>query len=385
MRPAQLATSARIGVINPCETSGAAAATRPLASSLPVTMIYMPFMRLSEKQRQALELEVVPSEARLELTRIIRDRCRAVSGDEDGGIALLRENEFINIANQVLGRPIYTLEGGDWGEYHPAEHAWHHGQRELIMRVPTTSQLAEILADYLQREMMNRRQVNAILTDYNCGFCFQDISGDDSIDIDIKIVAADSIPDADLTKDHPNVRKLVFRMDTALSTQDFSGVLHASASIFETLAKDVMQSPTLNDQTLAGFFAGYRKRSLLPVPVLDYMLEVYKARNKQPLAGHGSLALPTVDAAQAVVLCELTKSIVRIERSLAEQAIDLSKTATTKTAASTGPPTVAACAPSPTIMPSNSSTAHPSAVDPPGPHANSLVEPSGCSSDRDSH
>ena len=300
----------------------------------------MPFMRLNEKQRQALELEVVPSEARLELTRIIRDRCQVVHGDEDGGIALLRENEFINIANQVLGKPIYTLEGGDWGEYHPAEHAWHHGQRELIMRLPTTSQLAEILADYLQRGMMNGTQVNAILTDYNCGFRFNDISDNEFVNIDITIVAPDSIPDADLTKDHPNVRKLVLRMETALSTQDFAGVLHASASILETLAKDVMQSSTVNDQPLGAFFAGYRKKSLLPEPVLDYMMEVYKARNKEPLAGHGSLTLPTVDTVQAVVLCELTKSIVRIERSLAEQAIDLSKTATTKTAASMGPLTV---------------------------------------------
>ena len=133
---------------------------------------------------------------------------------------------------------------------------------------------------------MNTAPVNAILTDYNCGFRFHDISDDESVNIDIKIIAPDSIPDADLTKDHPNVRKLVLSMETALSTQDFSGVLHASASILEALAKDVMQSSTVNDQPLGAFFAGYRKKSLLPEPVLDYMLEVYKARNKEPLAEH---------------------------------------------------------------------------------------------------
>lgn len=160
------------------------------------------------------------------------------------------------------------------------------------------------------------------------------------MNIVIKIVAPGSIPDADLTKDHPNVRKLVLRMETAKNGQDFAGVLHASASIFETLAKDVMHGSKVNDQPLGASFDGYRKKSLLPEPVLDYMLEVYKARNKEPLAGHGSLTPPTVDAAQAVVLCELTKSIVRIERSLAEQAVDLSKTATIKTAVSTGAATV---------------------------------------------
>jgi hypothetical protein len=281
-------------------------------------------MRLSKKQRQALELDVVPSEARLELTRIIRDRCLVEHGDEDGGLALLRENEFINIANQVLGEPIYTLRGGDWGEYHPAEHAWHHGQREVIMRLPSTAQLAEILADYLQHGMMGIADVNAVLEHYNCGFRFKD-KGYDETNITVEIVAADAIPDTDLSKDHPNVRKLVLRMETALSAQDYSGVLHASASVFETLAKDVMNTSTVNDQPLGAFFAGYRKKSLLPEPVLDYMLEVYKARNTQPLAAHGSLNPPTVDAAQATVLCELTKSIVRIERGLAEQAIDLGK------------------------------------------------------------
>jgi hypothetical protein len=237
----------------------------------------MAFMRLTSKQRQALELEVVPSEARLELTRIIRDHCRIVPGEEDTGRALLHENEFINIANQVLGKPIYTLDGGEWCDYHHAEYAWHYGQRELIMRLPSTSQLAEILADYLQRGMMTVAEVNGPLKLYNCGFRFEVVEGFERKHIEIEIVAEDSIPDIDLTKDHPNVRMLVSRMETALSSQDFAGVLHAAASVFETLAKDVMKSPTVSEQSLGGFFAAYRKKSALPVPFLDYMLEVYKA------------------------------------------------------------------------------------------------------------
>lgn len=291
----------------------------------------MPFMRLNTKQRQALELEVVPSDARLELTRIIRDKCLVAEGDDDGGIGLIRVNEFVNIANQVLGRPIYVLEGGEWGEYHPAEHAWHHGQRELIMRVPSTPELAEILADYLQRGMMSMKQVNEILSHYNCGFAFKDIGGLENVKITVEITAPDAIPDVDLSKEHPNVRKLVARMDAALAAKDYPGVLHASASIFETLAKDVVQTPTVNDQTLASFFELYRKRSSLPEPVLGYILETYRERNKQPLAGHGSLKPPTVDGTQAVVLCEMTKSIIRMERSLAEQKVNLNETRIAKT------------------------------------------------------
>jgi hypothetical protein len=277
-------------------------------------------MHLTDEQKEALELEVVPQEARLELTRLIRYVCEA--GDETE-ITLIWENEFINIANQVLGNPIYVLNGGDWGEYHPAEYAWHRGQRELIMRVPSTPQLAEILADYLQKEMMNTKQVNEILSRYGCGFSFEEVDSvrHDKPTIKVKVLTVESIEDVDLNSDHPNVRRLVARMDRSLADKDFAGVLHASASIFETLAKDVMENPNVNNQTLASFFDGYRKKSLLPGPVLDYMLLVYKERNVVPLAGHGSLAAPTISAEGAVTLCELTKAIVRIERKLGEQAI----------------------------------------------------------------
>jgi hypothetical protein len=277
-------------------------------------------MRLTDKQKNALALEVVPQEARLEITRIIRDVCKVFDESE---ISLIRENEFINVANQVLGNPIYVLDGGDWGEYHPAEYAWHHGQRELIMRVPSTPQLAEILADYLQKEMIGVRQVNDVLARYGCSFSFEEVDSvrDNKTTVKVKVLPVESIAEVDLNSDHPNVRRLVARMDRSLKDNDFAGLLHASASVFETLAKDIMDNPNVNTQTLASFFDGYRKKSLLPEPVLDYMLLVYKERNVVPLAGHGSLTAPSISAEQAVALCELTKTIVRIERKLGEQAI----------------------------------------------------------------
>jgi hypothetical protein len=227
----------------------------------------MPFMKLPKATRAALEREVVPSGARLELKRIIRDKCSFPDGDDDGGIALLRENEFINIANQVLGKPIYVLEGGGWGDYHPAEHAWHHGQRELIMRLPETSELAEIIADYLQRGMMPMATVNRILRDYNCGFSYQDVGKADDIKVSILITSEDAIPEPDLSK--------------------------------------------------------------------------------EPLAGHGSLSPPNLDAATAVMLCEFTKFAVRTERSLAEQKVTLTKTSmsasvTAHVSSSTAQPAVGA-------------------------------------------
>ena len=95
-----------------------------------------------------------------------------------------------------------------------------------------------------------------------------------------------------------------------------AGVLHASASIFETMAKEIVGIDAVQDQTLASFFNRYRKSSGLPEVVLDYILSIYKRRNIEPLAGHGSIKSPTVTKPEAVILAELTKAFVRIERQL---------------------------------------------------------------------
>jgi hypothetical protein len=105
-------------------------------------------------------------------------------------------------------------------------------------------------------------------------------------------------------------------MTAALERGDYPGVLHASASVFETLAKHVVALPSLQNQTLGSFFARYKKDSQLPAELQAKVIEVYEARNKTPLAGHGSTEAPSMTVQEAVTLAELTKAFVRIEYSL---------------------------------------------------------------------
>ena len=89
------------------------------------------------------------------------------------------------------------------------------------------------------------------------------------------------------------------------------------------MAKDVVQLDSVRDKTLASFFDKYRKESKLPEPILDYILNIYKPRNTEPLAGHGSLDIPTITPEQALILSEMTKAFVRIERQLAFKEINI--------------------------------------------------------------
>jgi hypothetical protein len=63
-------------------------------------------------------------------------------------------------------------------------------------------------------------------------------------------------------------------MGACLECDDYAGVLHASASAFETLAKIVVDLSTVQDQTLASFFERYRKDSALPDEVLNHILDL---------------------------------------------------------------------------------------------------------------
>ncbi len=276
----------------------------------------MSFAGLNRADRAKLESEVVSNDARLRLTRIIRNRCAS----KDSAVDLINRNSYINVANAVLALPVYRLESDDSGQYENAEYAWHYGETELIMRRPNTQQLVEILGDMLQQHMLDVDAVNEILTDDNVSVRFEAHGFDE--DISVRILTDEEIEEDAVEGEHPNIRLLAIRMDRAFDDKDYPGVLHASASIFETLAKIVFANPNVENEPLGAFFNGYRNRSALPAPLLDYILEIYKRRNTEPLAGHGSTTPPTVSAKEATTLIEMTKMCVRLERRLGVQEVE---------------------------------------------------------------
>lgn len=283
----------------------------------------MYFMGLSKAERKKLETEVVSNAARLKLTCLVRRRCevRHGGGDGDGGnIEIINRNQIINTARTVLGLPIYRLVPDDMGMYMSEEFAWHAAETELVMRRPDTAQLVEILGDMLEQRMLETDAVNAILSEDNSSVRFETEGFDENVSV--KLLSDTEIEDENDAADHPNIRVLIERMETGFEKKDYAGVLHASATVFETLAKLVFNNPNVEKETLGAMFAGYQKRSELPAPLLDYILETYNRRNTEPLAGHGATKAPSVTAKDASVLIEITKMCVRLERRLAAQELD---------------------------------------------------------------
>ena len=266
---------------------------------------------LSKEDKEQLEYEVVSQEFRVHLTRLI-ERNENFAQDN-----FINQNWLINRSRTLARKTIYVLQADDMGCYEACEFAWHNGEFELCFRRLDTNRLIELLCEVVDRKWLLLAEVNRLLIQEGASFRLSRGST-----IKVEVISVEKLEeDAPQLNEHPNIRVLVNRMVSSLDNSDYAGVLHSSASIFETLAKDVVGIPSIQDQTLGSFFDRYKKDSQLPTELQAKIMDTYKSRNSTPLAGHGSTQAPSITNKEAVTLCELTKALVRIEyRLLADKA-----------------------------------------------------------------
>lgn len=112
---------------------------------------------------------------------------------------------------------------------------------------------------------------------------------------------------------HGNVVALIARMEQCLEGNDPSGVLHAAANILETMAKDILKSENIQNQTLGSFIEKYKTESNIPEDIKEVVGKIYNLRNKMPLSGHGSTSKPNINMHDAIVIAATAKFIVEIE------------------------------------------------------------------------
>lgn len=264
---------------------------------------------LTSDNVRALELEIVSQDLKVFLTREFE---RKLKSDEFPEHNIIRQNEAINKSRNIAGLTVYVLEGDVDGYFHPAENAWHNGEFQLIFRRLSTIQFIEFIGDLIKDGYFDRNEINDYLEKDNVSFRFED---NDDGELAVMVFPLDKV-ESETTSDHPNIRVVARRMDDALNREDYAGVLHSSAVIFETMAKHIVGDSSVQNQTLKWFFDRYRKDSLLPNEILDYILSIYNLRNTEPLAGHGNTRAPEITKETAIVLSEMTKAFVKIEYTL---------------------------------------------------------------------
>lgn len=286
---------------------------------------------LTKEDKKKLEFEVVPQDLMVYLTRILRKKIDDRASEDLP--AVVWQNMFVNMSHNLLEMPIYVLRADDWGMYHPAEQIWHSSEMDLVFRRLNTFQFIEMLCELVERGWFAGDEINPLFAEANLSFRIIDKEesftfGEKTFSyLDeprVEVISLDEISEEMDEDTHPNIRLLVDRMDRNLEAGDASAVLHTSATIFETLAKDIIASPNIENKTLGSFFEKYRKESKLPVPVLDYVLTIYNARSTTPLAGHGQTTAPAVSKEEAIMVTAMTKAFVKIEYQLRREALQVS-------------------------------------------------------------
>lgn len=110
-----------------------------------------------------------------------------------------------------------------------------------------------------------------------------------------------------------NIGVLWDRAKDCWKRRDYAGVLHACASVIETMAKHIVQNPNVQNESLGGFFDLYRKKSKLPQHHLDELLDIYNRRSTTPNSGHGSTLPPGLTMQEAQKFYNFTAVCVRLE------------------------------------------------------------------------
>jgi hypothetical protein len=266
-------------------------------------------INLTDEQVKQLEFEVLSKDFYIFLTRHLLKWAEDAEYAED---IIARKNRIINLSRTISGGKIYTLESDDMGSYQPAEYVWHDSHFLLILRRLNTLEFIEFASELMKAGYFELEFLNAALQREGASFEF--IKADRKFGIEV--YSLEEIEAVSLAAEHINIKTLVSRMDKAFEADDFAGVLHSSASIFETMAKEVIGIESIQDKTLKSFFDRYRNDSKLPPAILDYILATYDERNVTPLAGHGSLTIPDITKEESIILSEMTKAFVRIESRL---------------------------------------------------------------------
>ena len=81
----------------------------------------------------------------------------------------------------------------------------------------------------------------------------------------------------------------------------------------EFISKQIYGSSKIYNQSFGSYFEGYKNKTTLPEPIIDWMLQIYKRRNTEPLASHGSPLPPSITCEEASLIAEMTKAFIRYE------------------------------------------------------------------------
>ena len=261
---------------------------------------------LSKDDAISLEYEWIPLSAKAHLIRLL-DRYCPPHVNPRTRIPYLQR--IVNLANNLSERKFFDLDTDQFDDYFPEDVARLETEFMICIRRLNPIQFIEFLGTVVEYEYIDINDANIILKEINSSVAIElDTTG--HLSISILPMADKSALDNDAS---PNLRTILRRMDSYLNDEDYAAVLLTSALAIEFISKQIYGSSKIYNQSFGSYFEGYKNKTTLPEPIIDWMLQIYKRRNTEPLASHGSPLPPSITCEEASLIAEMTKAFIRYE------------------------------------------------------------------------
>lgn len=261
---------------------------------------------LSKDDAISLEYEWIPLSAKAHLIRLL-DRYCPPHVNPRTRIPYLQR--IVNLANNLSERKFFDLDTDQFDDYFPEDVARLETEFMICIRRLNPIQFIEFLGTVVEYEYIDINDANIILKEINSSVAIElDTTG--HLSISILPMADKSALDNDAS---PNLRTILRRMDSYLNDEDYAAVLLNSAMAIEFISKQIYGSSKIYNQSFGSYFEGYKNKTTLPEPIIDWMLQIYKRRNTEPLASHGSPLPPSITCEEASLIAEMTKAFIRYE------------------------------------------------------------------------
>lgn len=261
---------------------------------------------LSKDDAISLEYEWIPLSAKAHLIRLL-DRYCPPHVNPRTRIPYLQR--IVNLANNLSERKFFDLDTDQFDDYFPEDVARLETEFMICIRRLNLIQFIEFLGTVVEYEYIDINDANIILKEINSSVAIElDTTG--HLSISILPMADKSALDNDAS---PNLRTILRRMDSYLNDEDYAAVLLNSAMAIEFISKQIYGSSKIYNQSFGSYFEGYKNKTTLPEPIIDWMLQIYKRRNTEPLASHGSPLPPSITCEEASLIAEMTKAFIRYE------------------------------------------------------------------------
>ena len=268
---------------------------------------------LSKDDAISLEYEWIPLSAKAHLIRLL-DRYCPPHVNPRTRIPYLQR--IVNLANNLSERKFFDLDTDQFDDYFPEDVARLETEFMICIRRLNPIQFIEFLGSVVEYEYIDINDANIILKEINSSVAIElDTTG--HLSISILPMADKSALDNDAS---PNLRTILRRMDSYLNDEDYAAVLLNSAMAIEFISKQIYGSSKIYNQSFGSYFEGYKNKTTLPEPIIDWMLQIYKRRNTEPLASHGSPLPPSITCEEASLIAEMTKAFIRYESRMQSKA-----------------------------------------------------------------